>query len=82
MTALIPGWSLELLWCLDVAPKAFGVGTFARVAVRQDQPVYVYLPLFQRFCPPGGLFIPHASYNPCKPIRTMFAYVPVHRNVS
>ena len=39
MTALIPGWSLELLWCLDVAPKAFGVGTFARVAVRQDHSV-------------------------------------------
>jgi hypothetical protein len=34
-----PGWSLELLWCLDVAPKAFGVGTFARVAVCQDHSV-------------------------------------------
>jgi hypothetical protein len=22
-------WSLDLLWCLDVAPKAFGVGAFA-----------------------------------------------------
>jgi hypothetical protein len=28
-TLLHIGWNLDLLWCLDVAPKAFGVGAFA-----------------------------------------------------
>jgi len=31
-------WSLDLLWCLDVAPKAFGVGAFAMVALRKEWP--------------------------------------------
>jgi hypothetical protein len=39
-TALPPTeWSLDLLWHLEVAPKAFGVGAFAMAAVREDQSI-------------------------------------------
>ncbi len=61
------GSSLALGCC----PKTFGVGAFTMVAVRKDQPIYLYLPLFTSIpaflAPPGGRF-----YLPCilQPLQT------------
>jgi hypothetical protein len=52
-TLLPTGWSLDLLWSLDVAPKAFGVGTLHE-AFRKDtlcQPT----PSYASLCQPSPL---------------------------
>jgi hypothetical protein len=51
------GSSLALGCC----PKTFGVGAFTMVAVRKDQPIYLYSSVFT---PPGGLFIPPCILQP------------------